>query len=79
MTRTRRHRVLTVPKLIDRLVKKERELNALPELSGLEKAQLEHSRALQHLYNSSKIEGTHLTKERIDKAVYGSEIAPASK
>lgn len=66
-------------RVLERLVNAEEKLKTLPELSTLQKAELEQARALEHLYNSSKIEGTQLTKERIDLAVYGPEIAPSAK
>ncbi len=62
--------------LLTHLVATEKTLQNLPELSELEKAKLEHARSIEHLYHSTKIEGTELTKERIDRAVYGPEIAP---
>lgn len=66
-------------KLLTDIVKVEKELKTLPELSTLEKATLEHSRALEHLYNSSRIEGTHLTKEGLNSAVHGTGITPTEK
>lgn len=63
--------------LIAELFTVEKDMRKLPELPELEKAQLEHSIDMGHLYYSSKLEGTHLTKERINKAIYEPEISAA--
>lgn len=56
--------------LVDLQIKIEK----LPPLSSVEKVKLEQSIAIDQLYYSSKIEGTTLTKEMIDKAIYGKEF-----
>jgi len=66
----------TFDTLLSEVVQIEKELKKLPPLSVTEKATLDHSRAIEHLYYSSKIEGTHLTEKRIDKAIYGQELSP---
>ena len=43
----------------------------LPELSAIEKTEFEQGVDLEHLYYSSKIEGTNLTKEDMNKVVHG--------
>ena len=57
--------------ILEKLIEAENRLNKLPSLSEVEKAKLELSRDTEHLYYSSKIEGTALTQKRIEKAVYG--------
>jgi Fic family protein len=63
-----------VKDLVDKFIRQEDKLNTLPPLSELERAQFEHSIDIEHLYFSSKIEGSNLTKKQIDQAVHGSEI-----
>lgn len=57
--------------ILDRLVENTRELRDLPELSPVEKVRLDSSRDIDHLYYSSKIEGTILTKSQLDSAIHG--------
>jgi len=57
--------------LLSDLITTQDELRNLPQFSDLERAKFEHELALDHLYYSSKIEGTALSKRQIDKAVYG--------
>lgn len=49
----------------------------LPQLLPLEKAKLDHTLAIEQLYYSSKVEGSNLTKEMIDKAIYGKKFSTA--
>lgn len=58
-------------KLLAKLLAKQESIKKLPALDDLEQAELDHTIALDHLYYSSKIEGTNLTKKQIDKAVHG--------
>ncbi|OGF62545.1 hypothetical protein A2662_01975 [Candidatus Giovannonibacteria bacterium RIFCSPHIGHO2_01_FULL_45_33] len=60
---------------LDKLVEEERKTNALPALSSLDKAKLDHEIAIEHLYYSSKIEGTTLNNTRIEKAIHGTSSA----
>jgi hypothetical protein len=62
---------------IAELVALEKTLKGLPPMSDLQKAKMEQGMAIDHLYYSSKIEGTHLTKKRIDKAIYGQGVPQA--
>jgi hypothetical protein len=62
-------------RLLQQVVTIEAVLTTLPELSVLGKAQLEHDRAIENLYYSSKLEGTNLTEKRIKKAIYGQEFS----
>ena len=64
-------------RLLERVVAIESVINKLPELSILQKAQLEHDRAIENLYYSSKLEGTDLTQKRIKQAIYGQEFSAA--
>ncbi|MEK7193562.1 MAG: hypothetical protein AAB652_02115 [Patescibacteria group bacterium] len=63
--------------ILAKVVKKEIEIGKLPPLSPVEKAKLTNSRAIDHLYYSSRLEGTHLTDQRIEKAIHGEGIPSA--
>ena len=56
-------------KLVETFIDTQQALHKLPELSDVEKVELEHANAISHLYHSSKIEGTHLTEKRLEKAI----------
>ena len=62
------------PDLIGKFIKEQDRLDSLPPLNDVEKATFEHSVDIQHLYFSSKVEGTILTKQQIDKAIHGPEV-----
>ena len=64
----------TTVDLVDKFILQEDRVKALPPLSELEKAKFEHSVDIDHLYFSSKIEGSNLSKKQIDQAVHGTEI-----
>lgn len=68
-------RISNSERLLDQLLVVESSLRKLPELSILEKAQLDQHRAIESLYYSSKLEGTILTQKRIDQAIYGQELS----
>jgi hypothetical protein len=55
--------------LVDAFIDTQQALHKLPELSDVEKVELEHTNAISHLYHSSKIEGTNLTEKRLEKAI----------
>jgi len=61
--------------LLDKLVETEWKINELPALSSLDRAKLDHDIAIDHLYYSSKIEGTMLNDKRIEKAIHGTSSA----
>lgn len=65
--------------LIESVVKLQFDLEKLPELPPLEKAKLNQEIAINHLYYSSKIEGTQLTEKQIERAVHGEEVSPTRK
>lgn len=44
-------------------------LKSLPRLSDLDRVNLENSIDIEHLYFSSKLEGTNLTKKQIEEAI----------
>lgn len=46
-------------------------IEALPPLSGLQKAKFDQDFAIDQLYYSSKMEGTILTNENINTAIHG--------
>lgn len=70
-------KVTASERLLQQVVTIESTLNKLPELSILGKAQLEHDRAIENLYYSSKLEGSNLTQKRIKQAIYGQELSAA--
>jgi len=67
-------RRLTLNSIISRLVEVRSDLNKLPPLSATDKVKLDHNRDIDHLYYSSKLEGTMLSHERLNHAVHGSAI-----
>jgi len=70
MTRKLHSKISSSDKLITKLVNTEQILKKLPPLSPLDKAKLEHSIAIDHLYYSSKIEGTILNDKQLGNAIY---------
>ena len=64
-------------RLLEQLVVIASALHKLPELSILEKVQLEQEYAIENLYYSSKLEGSDLTPKRIKQAIYGQKISAA--
>lgn len=73
--KTTTKRVAPSDRLLEQVLTIESALNKLPRLSVLEKAQLEHNRAIENLYYSSKLEGSNLTQKRIDQAIYGQKFS----
>lgn len=65
--------------LLKKVVAIESAIAKMPPLSDLDRAQLENSRAIEHLYYSSKLEGTQLTQKRIDQAIHGKEFPTTKK
>lgn len=63
--------------LLGKLVGLQLESERLPNLSPIDKAKLDHALALDQLYYSSRVEGSALTKEMIEKAVHGKEFSAA--
>ena len=62
---------------LEKLVNLELETRELPPLSDIEKAKLDQSLAVDQLYYSSRLEGSALTKEMIDKAIHGKSFSVA--
>jgi hypothetical protein len=60
--------------LLTKLVEVDSEIKALPPLSAVDKVKLENERDIEHLYYSSKLEGTILTDERLNKAIHGPAV-----
>jgi hypothetical protein len=56
-------------RLMDLFLTVQEKNDKLPALSDVEKVKFEHDIAVDHLYYSSKIEGTTLGKTRLDKAI----------
>lgn len=59
--------------IFDTLAAQDR-MESLPALSELERAKLEQEMAIDHLYYSSKIEGTILTKPQIENAIHAKDV-----
>ena len=66
---------LKTKKSIDKLVELQLKAGKLPELSPHEKAKLDQDFAIDQLYYSSKLEGSVLTAEMIDKAIHGKKLS----
>ncbi len=58
--------------VLSKLIEVDAEIKKLPPLSAVDKVKLELERNIEHLYYSSKLEGTTLTDERLDKAIHAS-------
>ncbi len=67
-------RHLSLDTIISRLVAVRADLEKLPPLSPADRVKLEHNQDIEHLYYSSKLEGTMLTHERLNNAIHGSAI-----
>ncbi|MEJ0053261.1 MAG: hypothetical protein WDN10_00840 [bacterium] len=77
MKTNNRKRVPASDALISKLVQLEIEISKLPRLSPLEQAKLNNGRAIEHLYYSSKLEGSSLSEKKIEHAIYGRRISAA--
>lgn len=77
--RQRLEKKTRLDKIVSKLVEQETKLKGLPPLTPLEKAKFDSSIAIEHLYYSSKLEGTHLTEKQIEKAVHGEDASAAKK
>lgn len=60
--------------LISRLASVHSELQKLPPLPSVDKVKLQHDQDIEHLYYSSKLEGTNLTDRRLENAIHGTAI-----
>lgn len=69
------HKKTTSDHLISQMVDLKMELDTLPPLSAPEKAKLDQDFAIDHLYYSSKLEGTNLSNKRIEQAIYGKIVS----
>lgn len=74
MKNTTTKKISTSERILEQVLAVESALNKLPKLSVLEKAQLDQHRAIESLYYSSKLEGSNLTRKRIDQAIYGQKL-----
>lgn len=73
-----KRRKITEPKdPLGKLVDLQLEAQSLPQLSIVEKAKFDQSLAIDQLYYSSKLEGSALTREMIDKAIHGKKLSAA--
>lgn len=64
-------RLKSSARTVEEILKLEKDLKKLPDLSDIERVKLDQERALSHLYYSSNIEGTKLTNKQIERAIYG--------
>ncbi|GEM_PF-4395879 len=71
------HKVLKSKSQLTKLVDLQFETLALPQLSHVEKAKFDHALAIDQLYYSSKLEGSALTREMINKAIHGKKFSAA--
>ncbi len=56
--------------LLNEFFQVEKNMKGLPKLSDLEKVKFDTDIAIDHLYYSSKLEGTKLSQKAIHKAIY---------
>ena len=47
------------------------DIKKMPPLSSVERVKLENAIAIDQLYYSSRLEGSRLTKQALEKAIYG--------
>lgn len=59
---------------MSKLVDLQMEASKLPDLSHVEKTKFDHMLAIDQLYYSSKLEGSHLTIGGLEKAIHGKNI-----
>ena len=50
------------------------ELQKLPPLPPTDKVKLQHEQDIEHLYYSSKLEGTTLSDRRLTNAIHGASL-----
>lgn len=55
--------------LVAEFINTQKDVEKLPAFSDVEKVKFEQEIAIDHLYNSSKIEGTKLGKTRLSQAI----------
>lgn len=55
----------TLDTILSSLVRVDADMRKLPPLSPVDRVKLEHERDIEHLYYSSKLEGTLLTDQRL--------------
>ena len=60
---------------VSKLVNLQLEADRLPALSYVEKTKFDHSLAIDQLYYSSKLEGSNLTINDLEKAIHGKIIS----
>jgi len=60
-------------KIISSIVDMQGKIEKMPKLSDLDFVKFENEIAIDQLYNSSKLEGTQLTKKAMENAVFGYE------
>lgn len=73
----KKSKVIKKGDLLQKLFDLQLESHKLPPLLPREKAKLEQSLAIDQLYYSSKLEGSSLTTEMIDRAIHGKKLSAA--
>lgn len=73
----KKQKVIKTKNQLTTLVDLQLKVRELPPLSSVEKAKLDQALAIDQLYYSSKVEGTTLTTEMIDKAIHGKKLSAA--
>jgi hypothetical protein len=63
-------KIIKQDKVLERLVDLQLQAEKLPRLSDVEKAKFDQNLALDQLYYSSKLEGSNLTREMMEDAIY---------
>ena len=63
-------KIITTDRALDQLVDLQLKAEKLPRLSDLEKTKFDNNLALDQLYYSSKFEGSKLTRNMMEEAIY---------
>jgi hypothetical protein len=66
--------IIKMNRYMSKLIDLQIEDNKLPDLSHVEKTKFDHMLAIDQLYYSSKLEGSHLTRNGLEKAIHGKSI-----
>ncbi len=64
----------SLSRIFDDLLHEERSIRNARPLTEIEKAKFEQEIAIEQLYYSSKLEGSHLTSDAIAQAIHGKEV-----
>lgn len=56
--------------ILNEFIDTQNEVKSLPQFSPVEKVKFDHDVSIDHLYYSSKIEGSHLDDKRLNEAIH---------